>query len=268
MKDSSHNDKRPLARKRFGQHFLHDQAILARMAAVIRLQASDTVVEIGPGRGALTQYLLQHLSQLDVVEIDRDLIEHLQSLGEPGQLQIHQADILNFEITSIRTGQVSDLRVVGNLPYNISTPLMFHLFASISHIKDMYFLLQKEVAERMAATVNSSQYGRLSVMTQFFCDVECLFEVGPEAFIPRPKVDSTFICLNPHQRYNLSSQQFDSLETVVSHVFTMRRKTLRKSLSALVPVERLENVSVDLSLRPQALTVDQFISLSQQLALE
>ncbi len=256
------------ARKRFGQHFLFDQVILQKMVSAIAPQLSDRIVEIGPGRGALTEHLLAVLPHLDVVEIDRDLIPLLTGMASTEQLSVHEADILKFDVGAIATALSSQIRVVGNLPYNISTPLMFHLFSSLALIDDMHFLLQKEVADRMVAVVGSSQYGRLSVMTQFFCDVECLFDVGPEAFHPPPKVDSTFVRLQPHRRYQLSTDEFEVLRRLVSHVFTMRRKTLRKSLQSLIPLAQLGQLPVDLTLRPQELSVDQYVLLSQKITLE
>ena len=174
----------------------------------------------------------------------------------------------HFHITIILRGSTDKLRVVGNLPYNISTPLLFHLFESLSHVQDMHFLLQKEVADRMSAEVGCSQYGRLSVMTQYYCDVECLFDVGPEAFHPPPQVDSTFVRLQPHHRYSLTTQQFETFSRLVSQVFTMRRKTLRKSLQSIISKSEINQLSVDISLRPQALSVEQYISLSQEITLE
>ena len=256
------------ARKRFGQHFLTDSSVLQQMVTAIGPKAHDRLIEIGPGRGALTVYLLDCLLHMDAVELDRDLIPLLEAMGNPGQLTVHQADVLQFNFASLIRDSGQQLRVVGNLPYNISTPLMFHIFESLSLIDDMHFLLQKEVAERMSAEVGSSQYGRLSVMTQYFCDVECLFDVGPEAFHPPPKVDSTFVRLYPHRQLSLDKSGYDLFSQLVSQVFTMRRKTLRKSLQSMVDSDVLDRVTIDLALRPQELSVKEFILLSQEIKLE
>jgi len=188
------------ARKRFGQNFLHDPQVIQRIVNSIRPRAGQTMVEIGPGEGALTRELLPILGQLDVVELDRDLIPLLQSAcTQLGELRIHQADALKFDFCQLSPGP-AQLRVVGNLPYNISTPLLFHLLGMSHCIEDMHFMLQKEVVERITAGPGSGQYGRLSVMLQFHCESEMLFTVGPGAFRPAPKVDSAVVRLIPHRQ--------------------------------------------------------------------
>ena len=181
-------------RKRFGQNFLHDHNVIDKIISAIQPQAEDVIVEIGPGRGALTLPLLNIVQQMHVVEIDRDLVDWWQT-QQRENLQIHAADVLKFDFSSLAASQ--KIRVIGNLPYNISTPLLFHLFNYIDDIRDMHFMLQKEVVERMVATPGGKEYGRLSVMVQFYCEVEKLFIVNPGSFFPAPKVDSAIVCLQP-----------------------------------------------------------------------
>jgi len=186
------------ARKRFGQHFLHDKNIIDKILRAIDPKRDDNLLEIGPGRGALTLPLLNYCDQLTVVELDRDLIPVLQRRAvQGGQLKVINTDILTFEFDSL--SRTRSLRVVGNLPYNISTPLMFHLMDSITKIQDMHFMLQKEVARRIVSNVGTRNYGRLSVMIQYFCHCQYLFDVAPTCFTPAPKVDSAVIRLTPHK---------------------------------------------------------------------
>ncbi|NOY62622.1 MAG: 16S rRNA (adenine(1518)-N(6)/adenine(1519)-N(6))-dimethyltransferase RsmA, partial [Gammaproteobacteria bacterium] len=187
------------ARKRFGQNFLHDGHVIARIVAAVRPRPGQQIVEIGPGQGALTEPLLDAAGELDVVELDRDLIPLLEQRFNAQQtLRIHQADALKFDFSTLR-GDCADaaLRVVGNLPYNISTPLLFHLLSFSGLIKDMHFMLQKEVVDRLAAQPGGGDYGRLSVMMQYHCQVERLFVVKPGSFTPVPKVDSAIVRLTP-----------------------------------------------------------------------
>jgi len=265
---SSHH--RITARKRFGQNFLHDHGVLRQMAQSIRGSSGDVLLEIGPGKGALTSYLLQTVPSMLGVELDRDLVAYLKSQYSSEQLQLVPADILNVDIASVLadagykdTGSL--VRVVGNLPYNITTPLLFHLFKQLSIIDDMHFLVQKEVAVRLVADIGSKQYSRLTVMANYFCDIEILFDVPPESFDPIPKVNSSFIRLYPHKKYSLSEDEFSVFSAVLQHVFTMKRKTLRNSLKALLTGQDIESLSVDLSVRPQEVSIDQYIKLSQEI---
>ncbi len=258
-------------RKRFGQNFLHDAGILRRMLTAIRPQQNDAMVEIGPGEGALTTLLLQQLQHLDVIEIDRDLAPQLQARCEAnaqgaalGALTIHQADALQFDFSSLIPSQ-GKLRVVGNLPYNISTPLLFHIFDSASGIADCHFLLQKEVVERMAATPDSKTYGRLSVMTQWRCQVEPLFKVGPGAFRPAPKVDSMFVRLIPHTTLPWPVNDFSHFSALVTAAFAQRRKTLRNALQSMATAEAIAAAEIDPSIRAESLSPADFVRLSNQL---
>ena len=195
----AHPQKKHQARKRFGQNFLHDQGIIRHIVACIRPKADQKIVEIGPGLGAITEHLLATTGHLDVVELDRDLLPHLRiSFASYGKnLRIHEADALKFDFASLST-DAELLRIVGNLPYNISTPLIFHLLSYTNLIADMHFMLQKEVVLRLAADAGTNNYGRLSIMAQYFCRVDSLFEVPPEAFDPRPKVYSAIVRMAPY----------------------------------------------------------------------
>lgn len=249
-------------RKRFGQNFLQDQNILNRMVAAIAPKPDDLIVEIGPGQGALTWPLLERLDQLTAIELDRDLIEPLrQRAATAGRLTIHNADALSFDFRTL-TAEDRPLRVVGNLPYNISTPLTFHLLEQADFINDMHFLLQKEVVDRMAATPGSKIYGRLSVMVQYYCRVESLFRVGSGAFYPPPKVDSAFVRLIPYQQLPTTANNEKTLYVLVKQAFSQRRKTLRKSLGSLATATTFEQAEVNPGARPEQLSVADFVRLA------
>ena len=251
------------ARKRFGQNFLQDQGIIRHIVASIRPQQGEQLVEIGPGLGAITEHLLAATGSLDVVELDRDLIPHLRiSFATYGNnLRIHEADALKFDFTQINAAEKS-MRVVGNLPYNISTPLIFHLLEHAQQIIDMHFMLQKEVVLRLAAGPGDNNYGRLSIMAQYFCAVENLFEVPPEAFDPRPKVDSAIVRLVPYDTIPFVAENFSDFEKLVKQAFSQRRKTLRNNLKGLVSAEELEQLGIDAGLRPERLAVADYVKIS------
>jgi 16S rRNA (adenine1518-N6/adenine1519-N6)-dimethyltransferase len=252
------------ARKRFGQNFLHDPQVIHRIVNSIRPREGQCMVEIGPGEGALTRELLPILGQLDVVELDRDLIPMLESkLSGLGELRIHQADALKFNFCQLSPGP-AQLRVVGNLPYNISTPLLFHLLEMSHCIQDMHFMLQKEVVERITAQPGSGQYGRLSVMVQYHCQTEMLFSVGPGAFRPAPKVDSAIVRLTPHQQPPVDIDP-DTLAQLVSRAFGQRRKTLRNNLKGLLDADTIVAQGIDPGIRPERLSLKEFARLAQAL---
>ncbi|HFD87481.1 MAG TPA: 16S rRNA (adenine(1518)-N(6)/adenine(1519)-N(6))-dimethyltransferase RsmA [Gammaproteobacteria bacterium] len=249
-------------RKRFGQNFLHDANILRNMVQAIQPEPGQTLVEIGPGRGALTFLLLDKARKLTVIELDRDLITPLeQQAKNHGELEIFSADALRFDFSKLAHDS-KPLRVVGNLPYNISTPLLFHLLKQTSLISDMHFLLQKEVVDRLAASPRSKDYGRLSIMVQYHCRVEPLFTVGPGAFTPAPKVDSAFVRLVPHQQYPYSANDLRTLENLVRQAFTQRRKMLRRSLKEMVTTKDFEAAEITPEKRAEELTVGDFVRLS------
>ena len=224
------------------------------------------MIEIGPGRGAITRPLLEHLKQLAVIEIDRDLIEWWQS-QQLANLVIHAQDALKIDYCALQTDPQHKLRIVGNLPYNISTPILFHLFEHLNCIEDMHFMLQKEVVDRMCATAGSPDYGRLSVMVQYYCEVTQLFDVGPGAFTPPPKVDSSIVHLRPHRpgTYQVNEAV---LQQLVSQAFSQRRKTLRNSLKQWFSADQIQALDIDPGIRPEQLDLAAFIKLTQNVATQ
>jgi 16S rRNA (adenine1518-N6/adenine1519-N6)-dimethyltransferase len=248
-------------RKRFGQHFLHDRTVVARIVNAIAPRADDTLVEIGPGLGALTLPLLQRAGRLQVVELDRDVIPVLQeACAGHGELQVHQADALRFDFRSL--AQDGPLRVVGNLPYNISTPLLFHVLDAADAITDMHFMLQQEVVARMAAGAGDEAYGRLSVMLAARCAVEPLFTVGAGAFTPPPKVVSAVVRLVPWSTPPFAVPDPARFSQLVTQAFSRRRKTLRNALKGLVEPAAIEAAGIDPGVRPETLTPAQFAHLA------
>lgn len=256
------------ARKRFGQNFLTDDHVVARIVAAIHPQADDHLVEIGPGLGVLTQALLPHVAAMDAIELDRDIIPKLaRQCRDRGQLTIHSADALKFDFATL-AADGRKLRIVGNLPYNISTPLMFHLLAKRELIADMHFMLQKEVVDRLAATPGGKDYGRLSVMMQYHCRVEALFDVPPEAFTPAPKVTSAVVRLLPYHEAPVAVTDADLLDQVVTQAFSQRRKTLRNTLKPLLSAERMEQLGIDPGRRAETLSLAEFATLANAVASE
>jgi len=250
-------------RKRFGQHFLHDQSVIERIAATVAPQPGDTLVEIGPGEGALTGALLARIPHMLAVELDRDLVPRLQArFGDA--LEVHQADALRFDFAALAPPE--GLRVTGNLPYNISTPLIFHLLDSAAQIRDMTFLLQLEVVERLAAKPGSKQYGRLSVMVQYRCRVDALFRVGPGAFTPPPKVDSAVVRLQPYPAPPHAAQDETLFAKVVAQAFAQRRKTLGRALRDMIDAPLIAAAGIDPVRRAETLSVAEFVALADAAA--
>lgn len=253
-----------IPRKRFGQHFLCDQAIIQRIIAALHIKSHDRLVEIGAGQGALTIPLLKEVHALDVIELDRDLIPGLQERSKgKGELTIHATDALAFNFASLKTDDRL-LRIVGNLPYNISTPLLFHLLTFAPYIADMLFMLQKEVAERLVAVANSDAYGRLSVMMQYHCEVELLFDVAPTAFYPPPQVHSSIVRLQPHRDYPYRARHYEVFAAIVKQAFNQRRKTLRNSLKNRVADEVWARLPIDSKWRAENLSVKDFVLISDE----
>lgn len=253
------------ARKRFGQNFLHDHGVINEIIASIYPKQGEHLVEIGPGQGALTTGILERAGELDVVELDRDLIPTLLlRFGLNPNFRIHEADALKFDFTSLKTDE-RPLRIIGNLPYNISTPLIFHLLSFESMIKDMHFMLQKEVVQRLAAKAGEKHYGRLSIMTQYYCNVDYLFTVGPGAFRPAPKVDSAIVRMTPHRDLPHPCKDVEKLALVVRDAFSQRRKTIRNTLKQHLKVEELEALAIDPSARPEVLTLADFVRIADYL---
>ncbi|MBM4181421.1 MAG: 16S rRNA (adenine(1518)-N(6)/adenine(1519)-N(6))-dimethyltransferase RsmA [Betaproteobacteria bacterium] len=251
----------PRAKKSLGQHFLVDGHYIGRIVAAIRPQAGDRMVEIGPGPGALTRPLLETLEHLHVVELDRDMVTRLEAEFPAGRLIIHRADALRFPFHELG----SDLRVVGNLPYNISSPLLFHLAEHAAAIRDMVFMLQKEVVDRMVAAPGTPDYGRLSVMLQARFRVEKLFIVPPGAFRPPPKVDSAIVRLLPLPAEGVPYQDAALFSEVVARAFGQRRKTLRNTLKGLVDDALFAGLGIDPGRRGETLSVAQFAALANRL---
>ncbi len=251
-------------RKRFGQNFLHDQQVIQKIVAAIQPKPDDHLIEIGPGLGALTRQLLPLLNQLEAIELDRDLIPHLQKqCSSIGSLSIHSGDVLKLDFATLAQDD-RPLRLVGNLPYNISTPLIFHLLERHTLIQDMHFMLQKEVVDRLSAQPNSRDYGRLSVMVQRHCKVEPLFSIGPGAFNPPPKVHSSVVRLTPWLQPPVDIMNEKRFSQIVSAAFSQRRKTIRNSLKSLVSGEQFEATAIDPTRRAETLSLDEFATLSNQ----
>ncbi len=278
------------ARKRFGQNFLHDRYVIERIVAAIRPQPGETLVEIGPGLAALTRPLLERVPHMDVVELDRDLAARLRAEFPPERLTVHEGDALKFDFSQILPSPLEDtsanfgvpeplslpstgragvgmgqrglLRIVGNLPYNISSPLLFHLADFAGQIRDMHFMLQKEVVWRMAAAPDTADYGRLSVMMQAQFQVEKLFIVPPDAFTPAPKVDSAIVRLTPLPATEIAWRDRERFATVVAQAFAMRRKTLRNNLKGLISAEAMEAIGIDPGRRAETLSVADFARLA------
>jgi 16S rRNA (adenine1518-N6/adenine1519-N6)-dimethyltransferase len=251
------------ARKRFGQHFLHDRNVIDRIVSAFDPKPDEAIVEIGPGRGALTWPLLERVPRLHAVELDRDLAARLPTLAAGrGELIVHQADALTFDFSALARDD-RRLRLIGNLPYNISTPLLFHLIEQVDAIDDMLFMLQKEVADRLAAPPGTKTYGRLSVMIQWRFDVEPLFEVGPGAFHPPPQVDSSVIRLRPRREQGIAILDPDSFRRIVRAAFGQRRKTLRNSLRLLLDDAAFARAGIDPRRRAEDLTLEEFSRLSE-----
>lgn len=250
------------ARKRFGQNFLHDQGVIQRIVNAISAGAHDHIVEIGPGQGALTRPLAASGARLDCVELDRDLAAHLNTqFADASNVTIYQHDILKFDLPQLTTSPQS-LRIIGNLPYNISTPVLFYLLQNHSLIRDMTFMLQLEVVQRMAAKCGDKNYGRLGLMLQYFCEVTPLFNVSSAAFTPRPKVSSAIVRLIPHRQFPVAARDPECLQIVIRTAFNQRRKTLKNSLKAIISEELLNTLPLDISLRPENLTLADYVMIS------
>lgn len=249
------------ARKRFGQNFLTNSAVIERIVRSIHAQPGERIVEIGPGLGALTCPLMQQLGEMDVIELDRDIIPKLRmNCGLRGDLRIHQCDVLKFDFAQLAKDR--SLRIIGNLPYNISTPIIFHLAKYAPLIRDMHFMLQKEVVERLAAKPGTSDYSRLSVMSQYLFTITPLFLVPPEAFTPRPKVDSAIVRLVPHAKPPVELDSPAAFADLVSRAFSQRRKTLHNVLKDVCHDDMLRAAGIDPGQRAQELDLAQFARLS------
>ncbi|MEC5162422.1 16S rRNA (adenine1518-N6/adenine1519-N6)-dimethyltransferase [Janthinobacterium sp. CG_23.3] len=252
-----------IARKRFGQNFLHDKYVLDEITAAIAPQSDDALVEIGPGLGAMTEQLLKRLDKMHVVELDRDLVARLEKTFNPAKLTIHAGDALKFDFATIPVPEGKKLRVVGNLPYNISSPLLFRLAEIAPLVQDQHFMLQKEVVERMVAAPGSKTYGRLSVMLQWRYDMHLLFIVPPTAFDPPPKVESAIVRMIP-----LAERlpcDLETLEAVVMKAFSQRRKVIRNCLAGMFTEAQIVEAGIDPSMRPETVGLAQYVALANLL---
>ena len=249
-----------IPRKRFGQNFLTDQRVLDDIILAIAPQEDDVMVEIGPGQGAMTSLLLDGVNELHVVELDRDLVQILEKKFQHRPLRIHSGDALKFDFSSLITDE-KKLRVVGNLPYNISTPLLFHLTSAIDTILDQHFMLQKEVVQRMVAAPGGKDYGRLSVMLQWRYQMDLLFIVPPTAFDPPPKVESAIVRMRPLAEPLACDQH--KLEQVVTKAFSQRRKVIRNCVAGMFTENDLINAGIDPQTRPETVSLAQYVALAR-----
>ena len=252
-----------VAKKRFGQNFLTDQAIINSLVEAINPLQNQTIVEIGPGLGALTKPLLKKINHLHVIEIDRDIVSWMQNEYAKTAVTIHNVDALKFEFAQL-VNNIPDenLRVVGNLPYNISTPILFHLLDNVAHVTDMHFMLQKEVVERMVAQPSTPAYGRLSVMLQYHLAMEYLITVPPEAFEPAPKVESAFVRCIPHAIKPEIANDFNLFAKVVLAAFGQRRKTIRNTLKDFLNDSDFAHLKISSQLRAENLSVKDYVFIS------
>tara|TARA_R100001143_G_C3329479_1_gene118750 strand:+ start:133 stop:927 length:795 start_codon:yes stop_codon:yes gene_type:complete len=252
-------------RKRFGQNFLSDRNIVAKIIQALGAGPQDHVIEIGPGQGVLTGELLASAASVNAIEIDRDLVSMLQQkFAVMDSFTIHESDVLKTDFNTLLSAQ-NPVRIIGNLPYNISTPLLFHLLAYLHGIKDMLFMLQLEVVDRLVASPGTKNYGRLSIMLQYFCQIEKLFTVPPGAFSPPPKVHSAIVRLIPKTSDQLVLQNPVTLEKLVRQAFSHRRKTLRNNLKGLLSDEELSALNIDPGLRPENLSLEDYVRISTHL---
>lgn len=250
------------ARKRFGQNFLVHSGIIRQIIQSIYIQPKDEIIEIGPGRGALTAEIIQRTSELTVIELDRDLIPFLKLMAEPyPSFRVVEADALTINFSELKRS-CQKMRVVGNLPYNISTPILFHLFQFNNDIQDLHFMLQKEVVDRMSAAPGSKDYGRLSVMCQYYCRVEKMFDVPPEAFDPAPKVNSSIVRLTPYVELPYLAHDVKTLEEIVRTAFNARRKTVQNALKSMISLEQLKIAEISPMLRAEDLSVKDYVQLA------
>jgi 16S rRNA (adenine1518-N6/adenine1519-N6)-dimethyltransferase len=256
------------AKKRLGQNFLVDQFVIQRIVDSIRPEENDTIIEIGPGLGALTKPILNKVKQLDVIEFDREIIPKLQlNCSFNTALTIHEMDVLKFDFTSFQSSLPTNnkIRVIGNLPYNISTPVLFHLLKHRHAIRDMYFMLQKEVVDRITSPPGNKCYGRLSVMIQSYFDVTPLFIVPPHSFEPAPKVESAVLKLKPISHQSDDTIDYKILEELVRTAFSQRRKTLKNTLKDLCTLDQLNQIGIDPTQRAETVPLEAFIELHKLL---
>jgi 16S rRNA (adenine1518-N6/adenine1519-N6)-dimethyltransferase len=248
-------------RKRFGQNFLKNQIVIDDILRAIAPRADDRMMEIGPGLGALTRPLAKALKQLHVIELDRDIVKTLRETYASGNVVVHEGDALKFDFTTLGT----NLRIVGNLPYNISTPLLFHLADQIDCVRDIHAMLQKEVVERMVAVPGSAAYGRLSVALQYHFDMEKVLDVGPDAFYPQPKVDSAVVRMVPRVAHEPAATDKTLFARIITTAFSQRRKTLRNTLRHTLEEADFAALGIDPGARAETLAVGDFVRIANRL---
>ena len=257
-----------IARKRFGQNFLVNSQIVAGIIAAINPQPDQHIIEIGPGQGALTDSLVASGAQIDAIELDRDLAEFLAvKYSNNHNFTLHSTDILTFDLSSLCSNKnIRQLRLVGNLPYNISSPLLFKLFTNMALITDMHFMLQREVAERLTAAPNCKQYGRMSVMAQYYCNMQIVLEVPPDSFNPAPKVDSSVVYFQPHSQPIVTVTDTELLQKITTIAFNQRRKTVANSCKTLITATELEQLKINPLLRAENLTLTDYANITNYIA--
>ena len=254
------------AKKSLGQNFLKDNNIIDKIIQQAQILKDDHVIEIGPGLGALTKRILPIIGKLDAIEYDKDVIPILKETCKGlGEVKIYNQDILKFDLSKVLTNQVKKSKIIGNLPYNISSPLIFKLLEYSDYIKDMHFMLQKEVVQRMCSRPGQKSYGRLSIMLQYFCQTEELFLVPPTAFTPEPKVDSQIIRLIPYKEKPFIADNYTLFSEVVKAAFSQRRKTLRNTLKNYIDASKLIDIGINPALRAEQIPIEQFVLLSNEI---
>lgn len=255
-----------IPRKRFGQNFLINQQIIADIIAIVNPATGQDIVEIGPGQGAITQGLITSKANIFAIELDRDLAGMLsEQFSKHKNFKLYNADILEFDLHNLINHKTKQkLRLVGNLPYNISSPLLFKLFTNIDIINDMFFMLQREVAERLTATPGCKEYGRMSVMAQYYCDMQIVIDVPPDSFDPAPKVDSSVVYFKSHARQDAKLDP-RLLQTVTTNAFNQRRKTISNSLKNLISTQELQQLNIDPTLRAENLLLSDYINITSYL---
>ena len=255
-------------RKRFGQNFLVDHLIIREIIANVQAIPGQHIIEIGPGQGALTKGLIASGAQIDAIELDRDLAARLtEEYANKANFTLHSADILKFDLAALYANNPQQkLRLVGNLPYNISSPLLFKLFDNIGCIYDMHFMLQREVAERLTATPGTKQYGRMSVMAQYYCYMQIVLDVPPASFDPAPKVDSSVVYFKPHVKPDTVVQSSRILQQITTQAFGQRRKTITNSLHSLITAQELQNLEINPMLRAENLTLADYVRIANYAA--
>tara|TARA_B100001778_G_scaffold334877_1_gene348546 strand:- start:5960 stop:6745 length:786 start_codon:yes stop_codon:yes gene_type:complete len=246
-------------KKRFSQNFLEDKSVIEKIINIINPEKSDHLIEIGPGKGALTVPIIKFVKKIDVIEIDKQLVKLLKDNIDDKKLTIHEYDALKFDYSKFKN---RNLRLIGNLPYNISTPLLFYLLSYKNIIKNMFFMLQKEVVERICARPGTKEYGRLSVMIQYCCEVESMLEIKPDAFYPSPNVDSAIVKITPLSKTKYKLINDENFKTIVREAFSQRRKTIRNALKMFLNEDDIKAAGIDANVRAEKLEIKDFVELS------